>query len=601
MVPIATVAAPLPVDLINAAEQLAGKLRKQYSLGDRLGFDLPDPLVLIFAPNKKPDADAWASPHADGAPGCDVTMPIPTLKKPGYNLHALAHEIFHCFQFWVLGNQYDAIRPKPGWLLDGSAEWAASEITHAHSSEWWPYYLRKPTTQLFTRTYDALGFYAHLTETGTNPYKVVPAMLTAANNEAAYAVSGATSDRFLDSWASGYFRGDVKGEDWDTTGPGITSDKAKPVRVTIARDDTEGQPFEVPAYKNSIYRLQSTADVLEVEVTEGSHVRISDGDTDATVVESGDFCLRDGGCTCPSGEGGDAPAAPLKPSSALAISGGTKGASATVTAIGLKELCCAGPSRAAQEDGLTIKPRVDCQKIGLRIEKDGDLEFKISFALLVDHPRLRPQFTKKHGKKTLTGLDLEGITGMTLDIGAGAANGTADNHKFKVDVPVEVDVPVRPRVRGLPASVKVSWRLLVDTGITGNNSTILGLGQYGLAGRLGVRNGTVAAAPDLSVQQSLIDSLGGITLGPSGIVIAVKTTFTGGAGTPKAMKGTFAALTVSFGVTNGSSLAFPLVICRGVDLNLIFAAGGGPLGDVKKTIFDRGQVVPDVNICQGGT
>jgi hypothetical protein len=142
--------------------------------------------------------------------------------------------------------------------------------------------------------------------------------------------------------------------------------------------------------------------------------------------------------------------------------------------------------------------------------------------------------------------------------------------------------------------------VFIETALTGNNATLLGLGQYNLAGPLSVTNGTVAS-PTLSTQRSLIDSLGGITLGPSGIVIAVKTTFTGGEGTPPAMKKAFGALTVSFGITNGSSLAFPLVICRGVALDVIFAAGGGKLAPVQKTVFKRGQIVPDVAACHGGT
>jgi hypothetical protein len=599
---IAYVARPVPTDLIEPTVQTAAALRRAFAGADRLGFDIPN-LTMVFLPTGArrpaggPRASAWTEEREPGSPNCRMFLPAETVKSATRNALVLAHEIFHCFQSQIEPN-YTTL---PGWILDGQAEYAASEVQRSQTSDWWAEYSSTPTKSLFKRTYDALGFYEHLHQIGINPYKVMPAMLRDGTNVGAYQASGAASDRFLDSWASGYFLGDVAGEDWDMLGPRLAKhrQKATPVTVAIGRADEEGQPFAVPFFTNSIYALRVRADVVDVDVDPGSHVRISDGTTDTIVPAHGQFCTRPGGCACPSGDGAGEQPIPLKRNASLAISGGTDGSDATVRGTTLAELCCAGPSSATTVRGLTVIPRVDCQKIGVKIEKDGDLKLNIGFALTVDHPRIRPHFATKKGKKILAGVDLEGIRGIVLDFGAGAASGAAANQKFRVKVPVTVEVPVHPREKGLPSSIKVEWTILVQTAITGNNSTLLARARYGLAGRLGVRKGAVSV-PSLGIEESLIDSINGITLGPSGIVIAVKTRFVGGAGTPASMKRTFASLTSSFGVTNGSAFASPLVVCRGSSLSLVFAAGGGGLAATTKKFIERMQVLPDVPLCQGG-
>jgi hypothetical protein len=488
---------------------------------------------------------------------------------------------------------------RPQWLLDGSAEYAASDLTKS-TSTWWPVYLTTPTRNLFQRTYDALGFYAHLREAGTDPYSVMPAMWLAPNNEAAYGASRASSDRFLDSWASSLFRERSRGEDWDATGPAITRHRATPVDITVATDDPDGQPVEIPAYSNGVYNLHVAADLLEVEA--GGHVRISDGKVDDLVLGQGQYCTRPGGCACPGEDDTQSAPTPLKHDSVLAVTGGTFGASAVLTGVSIdfKKLCCASRlGHPVTTDGLTITPVVTCRRIGLFIDKDGGLRFRIGFALYRDHPRLVPHVSKKG---EITGVELEGITGFVLDFGAGAADPPGDNKNFKLDVPVEIEVPVQPPVRGLPRSFKVRWSIVIKTAITGKNSAVIARGKYGLAGPLGVRNGAVVG-PTPTVVESILDRIKGITLGPSGIVIAVKTRFTAGAGTPPAMKGAFTALTASFGVTKGSSLGArasvltPFALCVGASLDLVLAAGRGG-ASVKKNFFHADEILPpDVPIC----
>jgi hypothetical protein len=216
---------------------------------------------------------------------------------------------------------------------------------------------------------------------------------------------------------------------------------------------------------------------------------------------------------------------------------------------------------------------------------------------------------------------IDGIKGLEVSLAAGTEDG--DNDKVRVEVPVEIGIPIppSPATAGLPLQITVEFTFSVETAITGKNSTIQALGKYGLSGPIGVRGGKVLA-PTFSVEQSIIDSLQGLTLGPSGVVFAVKTKVQAGLGIAEAYAGPYGFVTTSLGVTNGSSLGAPLARCKGATLDMEVGGGASieissPLVDALKkllppgtelpeeaetstNVLHRSQVVPDVPLCQGG-
>lgn len=559
-------------------------------------------LSLIPTPDAAHKNDlGWASPRAGDPTTCEVSLAVNWLRTARAP-NTVAHEFFHCLQFAIDGG-----RSEPDWVDEGSAEYAADEVQPVKDYDVLTQYVTLPHWTLFERSYSAVGFYAHLAETGVNPYKVIPAMLLADSSEAAFAASGATSDEFLDSWAAGYFRGSVPGKDWAMTGPGLAqlSARAKPIPLNLPRDLPHGRTEIADARANLIYRLQTTADVVEVETTPGSRVRVADGRTDVKVSGSGKFCTRPGGCPCAADDvsGGSGLVAatapdslvPLQHRASVAITGGTTGSQATLTTYSLANFCCAGPTHAVDAGGLKITPRVGCHVIGLKIQHADPLKLEIGVGLLVDHPRLRAVYRSPNGGK-LVGVDLEGINGVLLDFGAGAAV-TGVNQNFEVKVPVEVEVPVVPHARGAPASMKVRWTVIVKTAFGSDNSTLWARGRYAFAGPLGVKDGA-ALQPGVTAEEKILLTMGGITEAPGGIVVAVKTQFVADKGAPKAIKGASSALTASFGVSQGSAFGSPLALCHGASLTLAFSASGGQLANVKSQIFDKSQVVPEgTQVC----
>jgi hypothetical protein len=271
-----------------------------------------------------------------------------------------------------------------------------------------------------------------------------------------------------------------------------------------------------------------------------------------------------------------------------------------------------------------ISPISSATKLGLAIERQGTLKVGISFAFSTDNLRIHGIDTVSNGQTTRSGFQVTGITGLTVSLDAGAAGGSSDNKKIKIELPIELNIPIppSPATGGLPMNIKVKYKFIVETAITGNNSTMVAAGKWGLAGPIGF-DGTKLLAPTFTVQQSIIDSLSGITLGPSGIVLAIDMKFQVGIGTAALSAGPFATITVALGLTNGSSLGAPLARCRGASLDMKGGAGVGlelseaaipilkallPKGtkfkysiETSTTLLHRAQVVPDVPLCTAGS
>ncbi len=168
--------------------------------------------------------------------------------------------------------------------------------------------------------------------------------------------------------------------------------------------------------------------------------------------------------------------------------------------------------------------------------------------------------------------------------------------------------------------MRVRYKAIIETALTGENATLWANGEYKLDGPFGIAGGVITA-PEFSVSKSIIDSLGGITLGPSGIVMAMKMELMAGVGTYTAMAGPYGTMTASLGLTNGSSLGASLARCRGATLDLTVGGGVGvsvskiaktalerilPKGskvetsiEVSKNVVHRAQTVPDVPLCAG--
>jgi hypothetical protein len=270
----------------------------------------------------------------------------------------------------------------------------------------------------------------------------------------------------------------------------------------------------------------------------------------------------------------------------------------------------------------TVSPDVSPDKLELGVERDGALKVGVDFAFDTNNLHFHGIDTIKNGQTSHSAFEITGITGLTVSLQAGASGGSADNEKIKIEAPIEanLEIPPSPATAGLPMDIKVEFTFSIETAITGNNSTLVATGIWGLDGPIGY-DGENFQTPKFTVKQSIIDSITGITLGPSGIVFGVEMKFQVGVGVASLSAGPFAGVIVDLGVTNGSSLGAALARCKGATLDLRGSAGVGielsaaeipilkdlipgakyeySLG-TSTSLLHRSQVVPDVPLCDAG-
>jgi len=225
-----------------------------------------------------------------------------------------------------------------------------------------------------------------------------------------------------------------------------------------------------------------------------------------------------------------------------------------------------------------------------------------------------------HGSKvTGSGGTITGLSGFDVAVSAGVANGASDNGKVTMELPIQVEYPIppSPATGWLPFNFVVEFKFSVETAFSGKNSTLAASGSYALDGPIGVTNGN-AVVPTLTVKSSMLSSLQGITIGPSGVVVAGKIKLQFGLGVPGSVAGPFVSVTESIGVAKGSALGTAIKDCRGITVAVFGGIGVGfqtnvdaltrLLGssvklkveeETKFPVFNESQVEPpDAKICK---
>jgi hypothetical protein len=251
------------------------------------------------------------------------------------------------------------------------------------------------------------------------------------------------------------------------------------------------------------------------------------------------------------------------------------------------------------------------------------LKVGLDINLKLNDLRVRADLTVANGTIVRPQFQILGIQGIAMAVQAGAAGGSGDNKKARIELPVELKQPIL--IGGFPATLKQTFKLLVETAFTAKNANISASGEWGLTGPLGLDGGTVLT-PAFSVHKSIMDSLRGVSIGVEGIVVAAEFRFGLMVGLPVAGAGPSAGVVASLGLTNGSAagriglpLAGPAVKCRGTTLVVTVRGGVGinlsaPLSKamekvlkvkvppekdlLKKDIVNRTVTQPDVPLCK---
>ncbi|GAA2708087.1 hypothetical protein GCM10010429_20870 [Micromonospora olivasterospora] len=281
--------------------------------------------------------------------------------------------------------------------------------------------------------------------------------------------------------------------------------------------------------------------------------------------------------------------------------------------------------RKGGDRAVTLAPveLTDSSKLGLTAQHStaaAGLKVDFDIQLLVRNLRVSGDIRVTNGVVPHPSFRVDGIEGLAVTVAAGAQGGLSDNKKAKI----EVKEPII--IGGFPATLKPTFKFLVETAFTAKNGNLKATGRWGLAGPIGYAGASVLA-PTFSVQKSIVDSLRGVSIGVEAIVVVAEFRFGFMIGLPVAGAGPFVGVVASLGLTNGSAagrvglpLAGPAVKCRGSTLVLAVRAGEGismsePLAKaikevlkveipqeadfLKKDIVNRTVVEPDVPLCRG--
>ncbi len=272
----------------------------------------------------------------------------------------IAHEVFHVFEARMSGNEATD-RAHAGWLEEGAATWVESDLVSNDPTarEDWKEYLKSPTTELFKRLYDAVGFFGHMASSGISPWSRFKAMFKATSSEQAWneAVGGQTG--YLDSEASSFFRESPLGSEWEQTGPNVPSSKearAKPISETVHASST---PLTLTAkpHADAIYSvsIKTPAPGKTSPLTEPAvEVVLKSGNARIAATEGGHLneaitgqillCSDPKGCSTP-----DCPKhyAPFERGN-IAVTGGASGGSVTLT---------------RRKPCESLQPEVSCEKL----------------------------------------------------------------------------------------------------------------------------------------------------------------------------------------------------------------------------------------------
>ena len=181
-------------------------------------------------------------------------------------------------------------------------------------------------------------------------------------------------------------------------------------------------------------------------------------------------------------------------------------------------------------------------------------------------------------------MELRGVAGLTWVFDAVSEVGVEGNVYKELWVPVELSLlkPVSDVPLPVPFAVTFQEGFILHTGFTAKNSRLRAAGEHEFTGSLhaGLHNGTwgLSAPTQMTVKQSLPESIAGMSLGMSAMVMGFKGRAIVGIGAFGFVTGPYLEYATSIGIsknspTAGSALMLPE--CRWADL---FADLNGGVG-----------------------
>ncbi|MFF4874840.1 hypothetical protein [Micromonospora sp. NPDC000668] len=290
---------------------------------------------------------------------------------------------------------------------------------------------------------------------------------------------------------------------------------------------------------------------------------------------------------------------------------------------GIRPAAGAGEQRI---DGFAVTPICCASGVGARFSYDGGgIRIVGTVTLLMKSPTARFHLEIRGGAIRRAELQIGGMAGLRIEI-AGATDAGRNVNK-RIPIPLDFSVPVG-EILGVPFSITANQLVGVQTAFSAKDGNIKAAGEWSLGGSLGFgyADGAFGVTKpwNLTVRNSITDSIYGPSVGVSGIIVHYQAAFRAGLGAFGFTAGLYATVTATVGLTVGSALGAPIELCRSTQLGLFLDYGVGysiPAGLVKAVnaflelinagsieaksgigrvdnVFNKLDIQPDVKICR---
>lgn len=223
----------------------------------------------------------------------------------------------------------------------------------------------------------------------------------------------------------------------------------------------------------------------------------------------------------------------------------------------------------------TADKQESVREIGVKISRKAEdgLKFGGTFSLYGRNIRVRANIIVVEGKLADTSsFVIDGVEGM--DVGFISGSEHATTIKLRLEDAM-IDTGTNFLVAGVPMALTFKVKSYMEFAFSSSNSTLSAHGRYKLMGPLGFEQGAVLK-PNISLEESMLQSVEGQTIGPAGVVGAVELRLLLGVGNKDAaVAGGYGKTVISLGVSQGSALGLPLAQCHGVTFKVDGGMGFG--------------------------
>jgi hypothetical protein len=280
------------------------------------------------------------------ATNCSILVTDQGRSLVGDHLRSLlAREVAHCYEATV--STVGAYESMASWLVEGYAAWASETLVGGSGRPQvaadWRHYLASPEHGLFSRSYDAIGFFAHMVDSGLDPWSKFLPMFMAKGNVAAFAAAIEDDPiRFLDSWPSSYARQPVRGFEWDVHAAGVPA-TSQPVASSVIANGGRID-LAVDPVANLLHEIDMNADIVTFLLEAGSNGRVgldANQEWNLNDIVGDGFCTLPNGCLCPNGQQPDGMRLSAFPGghALIAYNGGSRQARMFIIGQSLKDAC----------------------------------------------------------------------------------------------------------------------------------------------------------------------------------------------------------------------------------------------------------------------